>query len=158
MSKDNYICYILKCGNYTYNGCTNNFKRRIRQHNGEIVGGAKCTSRRGPWTPYCIITGFKDNIEALQAEWRIKKVEGIRIVDSKGRNKVSYRRRPAKYCGPEGRIKGLNQILKLEQFTSKSQRLIKDMQLTIYLDKEYHELLEELPENILLKDINEFFI
>ena len=25
MSKDNYICYILKCGNYTYNGCTNNF-------------------------------------------------------------------------------------------------------------------------------------
>jgi len=158
MSKDNYICYILKCGNYTYNGCTNNFKRRIRQHNGEIVGGAKCTSRRGPWEPYCIITGFKDNIEALQAEWRIKKVEGIRIVDSKGRNKVSYRRRPAKFSRPKGRIKGLNQILKLEQFTSKSQRLIKDMKLTIYLDKEYHELLEELPENILLKDINEFFI
>ena len=47
MSKDNYVCYILKCGNYTYNGCTNNFKRRIRQHNGEIVGGAKCTFRRG---------------------------------------------------------------------------------------------------------------
>ena len=55
-------------------------------------------------------------------------------------------------------IKGLNQILKLEQFTSKSQRLIKDMELTIYLDKEYHELLDELPDNILLKDINEFFI
>ena len=144
MSKNNYICYILKCGNYTYNGCTNNFKRRIRQHNGEIVGGAKCTSRRGPWTPYCIITGFKDNIEALQAEWRIKRVEG--------------KRRARKYCGPEGRIKGLNQILKLEQFTSKSQRLIKDMELTIYLDKEYYELLEELPENILLKDINDFFI
>ena len=32
------------------------------------------------------------------------------------------------------------------------------MELTIYLDKEYHELLEELPENILLKDINEFFL
>ena len=27
---------------------------------------------------YCIITGFKDNIEALQAEWRIKRVEGER--------------------------------------------------------------------------------
>ena len=52
MSKDNYICYILKCGNYTYNGCTNNFKRRIRQHNGEIVGGAKCTSRRDPLGKY----------------------------------------------------------------------------------------------------------
>ena len=144
MSKDNYICYILKCDNYTYNGCTNNFKRRIRQHNGEIKGGAKCTSRRGPWEPYCIITGFKDNIEALQTEWRIKRVEG--------------RRRAKKYCGVKGRIKGLNQILKLEQFTSKSERLIKDMELIIYLDKEYHELLEELPENILLKDINDFFV
>ena len=144
MSKDNYICYILKCGNYTYNGCTNNFKRRIRQHNGEIKGGAKCTSRRGPWTPYCIITGFKDKIEALQTEWRIKRVEG--------------RRRARKYCGPEGRIKGLNQILKLEQFTSKSQRLIKDMELIIYLDKEYHKLLDELPDNISIKEINEFFI
>ena len=139
-----YICYILKCNNYTYNGCTNNFKRRIRQHNGEIKGGARCTSRRGPWEPYCIITGFKDNIEALQTEWRIKKVEG--------------RRRARKYCGAEGRIKGLNQILKLEQFTSKSQRLIKDMELIIYLDKEYHKLLDELPDNIIVKEINEFFI
>ena len=139
-----YLCYILKCNNYTYNGCTNNFTRRIRQHNGEIKGGAKCTSRRGPWTPYCIITGFKDNIEALQTEWRIKRVEG--------------RRRAKKYCGAEGRIKGLNQILKLEQFTSKSQRLIKDMELIIYLDKEYHKLLDELPDNIIVKEINEFFI
>ena len=139
-----YLCYILKCDNYTYNGCTNNFKRRIRQHNGEIKGGAKCTSRRRPWVPYCIITGFKDNIEALQTEWRIKRVEG--------------RKRARKYCGPEGRIKGLNQILKLEQFTSKSQRLIKDMELIIYLDKEYHKLLDELPDNIILKEINEFFI
>ena len=139
-----YICYILKCNNYTYNGCTNNFKRRIRQHNGEIKGGAKCTSRRGPWEPYCIITGFKDNIEALQTEWRIKKVEG--------------RRRARKYCGAEGRIKGLNQILKLEQFTSKSQRLIKDMELTIYLHKDYQHLLEEQPSNIIIKELNEYFM
>ena len=139
-----YICYILKCNNYTYNGCTNNFKRRIRQHNGEIKGGARCTSRRGPWQPYCIITGFKDNIEALQTEWRIKRVEG--------------RRRAKKYCGAEGRIKGLNQILKLEQFTSKSKRLIKDMELIIYLDKDYHHLLDEQPENIIVKELNEYFM
>ena len=137
-----YICYILKCNNYTYNGCTNNFKRRIRQHNGEIKGGAKCTSKRGPWEPYCIITGFKDNIEALQTEWRIKRVEG--------------RRRAPKYCGAEGRIKGLNQILKLEQFTSKSQRLIKDMELTIYLHKDFQHLLDEQPDNITVKELNEY--
>ena len=32
------------------------------------------------------------------------------------------------------------------------------MELIIYLDKEYYDLLEELPDNILLKDINEFLI
>lgn len=32
------------------------------------------------------------------------------------------------------------------------------MELTIYLDKDYHELLEELPDNITVKDLNEFFI
>ena len=143
MSTDNYICYILKCDNWTYNGCTNNFKRRIRQHNGEIKGGAKCTSRRGPWAPYCIITGFQDNIEALQTEWRIKRVEG--------------RRRARKYGGDKGRIKGLNKILQLEQFTSKSQRLIKDMNLIIYLEPEYHSLLENLPDHMQLKDLSEYF-
>ena len=138
-----YICYILKCNNYTYNGCTNNFKRRIRQHNKEIKGGAKCTSIRGPWSPYCIITGFKDNIEALQTEWRIKRVEG--------------RRRARKYSGSKGRIKGLNTILKLDQFTSKSQRLIIDMNLIIYLEPEYHDLLQDLPSHIQLKDLSEYF-
>ena len=49
------------------------------------------------------------------------------------------RRRARKYAGPKGRIKGLNRILQMEQFTSKSQRLIKDMNLIIYLKPEYHK-------------------
>ena len=32
------------------------------------------------------------------------------------------------------------------------------MELIIYLDKEYHKLLDELPDNIIVKEINEFFI
>lgn len=142
---NDYICYILRCDNYTYNGCTNNFKRRLRQHNREIKGGAKCTSRRGPWKPICIIEGFKDQREALQAEWRIKRVEG--------------RRRPRKYCGPGGRIKGLVQILKREQFTSKSERLICDIPLKIYLEEEYLSILKESEvaqkENIEINDLSE---
>jgi len=136
--EDKYICYILRCGNYTYNGCTNNFKRRIRQHNKEIKGGAKCTARRGPWEPYCIIEGFKDQKEALQAEWRIKRVEG--------------RRRARKYCGPAGRIKGLAQLLKREQFTSKSERPISEIPLKIYVVEEFMPILEEVKtrENIIL--------
>ena len=136
-----YLCYILRCENYTYNGCTNNFKRRIRQHNGEIKGGAKCTALRGPWEHYCIITGFQDQREALQAEWRIKRVEG--------------RRRPRKYCGVEGRIKGLSAIFKLEQFTSKSARKLADMSLVVYLANDFHHLLADLPENIVLRDMDD---
>ena len=32
------------------------------------------------------------------------------------------------------------------------------MELIIYLDKEYHKLLDEQPDNITVKDLNDFFI
>lgn len=43
---EKYFCYILKSTNpnypnITYNGSTNNLKRRLRQHNGKIVGRCK---------------------------------------------------------------------------------------------------------------------
>ena len=54
-----------------YIGFTNNLYRRIRQHNGELVGGAKAT--KGYKWQYCgIITHFRDHIEGLQIEWRLK--------------------------------------------------------------------------------------
>jgi len=142
-----WLCYILrnkidKYKNYTYNGATNNIKRRIRQHNSEIKGGAKYTSGKGVWEPYCIITGFEDKIATLQAEWRIKRVKG--------------RRRSRKYSKPEGRIKGLNEILKLERFTSKCKNKICDQNLIIYIDDEYKKYLTDIPENIQIKSIEEY--
>lgn len=142
-----WICYILKNDsikfqNCTYNGMTNNFKRRIRQHNSIIKGGAKYTRGKGPWQVYCMITGFKDKISALQAEWRIKRVEG--------------KRRPSKYCRPDGRIKGLNKIFTLEKFTSNCKENICDMNLTIYIDQNYKQFLQDIPENISIKNINEY--
>lgn len=145
MSKK-YICYILKLNNRTYNGSTNDIKRRLRQHNGEIVGGARATSRKKKeekWIPYCIVTGFKDHKEALQTEWRIKRVEG--------------RRRPSKYSGVAGRIKGLNQIFKLERFTSNCIRTVKEMPLIVYLEKEYHKYLINVPPNIEIKSIEDYY-
>lgn len=73
-----YICYCLtrvgeSSGPLTYIGCTNNFARRIRQHNTEIKGGAKCTTRAcaqgAKWHPFLFAKGFTDNHEALSFEW-----------------------------------------------------------------------------------------
>lgn len=137
-------CYILRSENvnfinHTYNGYTNNLKRRIRQHNGVIKGGAKSTRNKGPWSYYCIITGFDNNIEALQMEWKLRTIKG--------------RRRPSKYNRPIGRIKGLNYILQKQYFTSNSKRLIRDMDLTIYLHSDFHIYLIDIPDNIIVKTL-----
>ncbi len=73
---DKNFVYIIKGTNTNnkikyYIGYTNNPTRRIRQHNCELVGGAKAT--KGYKWEYCgLITNFRDNIEGLQIEWRLK--------------------------------------------------------------------------------------
>ena len=68
-----YICYLLNSvdGRRTYVGMTNNFTRRLRQHNGELVGGARYTSRPNtqPWRPVATVHGFENKIDALRFEW-----------------------------------------------------------------------------------------
>lgn len=72
-----YICYLLTCNRQrrTYIGMTNNFTRRIRQHNGELAGGARATSNpyNRPWTLAATVHNFRDKIHAMQFEWRWKK-------------------------------------------------------------------------------------
>ncbi len=70
-----YVCYILTSENSsrTYVGITNNLTRRLKQHNGECVGGAKYTKSCRPWKVFGYISGFGDNkIWVLQFEWRLK--------------------------------------------------------------------------------------
>lgn len=55
----------------TYVGVTNNFKRRRRQHNGEIKGGARYT-RGSKWDIIAIIGGLQKRQNALILEWCIK--------------------------------------------------------------------------------------
>ena len=71
---EQYYCYFLRSLNTnhsrkTYIGCTNDLNRRLRQHNGEITGGAKRTSIGRPWQMICYFTGFIDRHSALSFEW-----------------------------------------------------------------------------------------
>ena len=66
------VVYLLKCNNGTYIGATLNLDRRLRQHNGQLAGGARQTANRGPWEVACKVTGFNTLSEALKFEysWR----------------------------------------------------------------------------------------
>ena len=54
----------------TYVGATLDVDRRLRQHNGELSGGARATSRvPGGWYRVCYVKGFENQREALRFEW-----------------------------------------------------------------------------------------
>ena len=90
----------------SYLGCTNDFKRRLRQHNGEITGGAKYTRKLRPWVPVLTVSGFQNKSEALQFEWASRHVGG--------------RKRRAPGQGVRGRLKNIRRVLARERWTSNS--------------------------------------
>jgi predicted GIY-YIG superfamily endonuclease len=70
-----WIVYVIENKGYTYVGVSPDPVRRLRQHNGEICGGAKYTTSKGPgWKHVCLIGGFDDKIQSMQLEWAIKHV------------------------------------------------------------------------------------
>ncbi len=150
MEKSNkYYCYILYTSNafytnQTYNGSTNDLKRRIRQHNGELVGGAKSTSNKGPWEYLAVISGFETHKEALSCEWRIK-------------HPTNKKLRPKKYCGVEGRVKSLNLVLGLDKWTNNSSGLESGNEYTVYILDEFANLLDtnQIKPNVKIKSISE---
>ncbi len=77
ISKREWVVYFLhsKTSTRTYIGSTINIYRRLRQHNGFIVGGAKYTSHSRPWIPVAILQGFQSKRHCLQFEWAWKHVK-----------------------------------------------------------------------------------
>ena len=147
-----YYCYII-CStninflNLTYNGSTNNLIRRLRQHNGEIVGGAKATKGKGPWKFVAIWEGFNSHREALSCEWRIK-------------HPTNLKRRPKEYNGIGGRIKSLNLLIGLNCWTSKSTGMESNTEYILYIDENYIELidLKMKKNNLIIRKLDEFDI
>jgi len=116
-----YLVYILKSENYSYIGMTNDFFRRWKQHNRILKGGAKYTSKREYWTPVCIIDGFKTKCEAMQCEWKLKRVKGVK-----------------------NRILNLIKILKNNEKWTKNSPYIKNQKLYMYTTDNYKSLFENI--------------
>ena len=116
-----YSVYILKSENYSYIGMTNDFLRRWKQHNRILKGGAKYTSKREYWSPVCIIDGFKTMPEAMQCEWKLKRVKGVR-----------------------NRILNLVKILENDEKWTKNSPLIKNQKLNVYTTDQYKPLFQTI--------------
>ena len=97
-------CLVSESGS-TYIGSTVDVDRRLRQHNGEISGGARATARGKGWTRVCHIVGFPDEKSALQFEWRWKQLS----------------RKEASNNPMERRLNALCALLNLERATAKAQ-------------------------------------
>jgi len=79
-------------GRASYVGWTVNLARRLRQHNGEITGGAKYTTRGGPWRFAATVTGeggWWTRTQALQFEWAWKHCRSRRAAAQRTRARRS---------------------------------------------------------------------
>ena len=66
-------CLVAQTGRSTYVGATLDLDRRLRQHNGEIGGGAKATAGLS-WNVAVTVKGFPSWSTALQFEWKWKQL------------------------------------------------------------------------------------
>lgn len=66
--------YLLRCAdNSLYCGITNNLNKRLKQHNGELVGGAKYTKTRQP-CELVYTEKMENRSSASQREYQIKRL------------------------------------------------------------------------------------
>ncbi len=78
----NWIVYLLiskniKFLNHTYVGITTDLDRRLNQHNGLLMGGAKCTSAKRPYEVAFYIDELNNRSDATKLEIQIKKQKGF---------------------------------------------------------------------------------
>jgi len=125
-----WIFYIIENRGFTYAGVSPDPVRRLRQHNGELKGGAKYTTSKGPgWTHICLVEGFRTKIEAMQFEWAVKHVP------------------PRNAGGINNRIKKLYLTCAKERWTSNAP-YARDVSLVIRWKRYVETNHEALPEYV----------
>lgn len=122
------VCYCLNRSDSgaTYIGATMDMEHRLRQHNGELVGGAHYTSAAlssgKTWEIACTVGPFPTWQAALQFEWKWKNVS---------------RKRPENPLGR--RIRAAIMILNMDRPTSKAELFETYAPLTVYVFKKTAE-------------------
>lgn len=143
-----HFCYILynQIDNKTYNGYTNNPIRRLRQHNSQIKGGARMTTRESTkygtnhWD-FLVLIKCDEKMtrrEALSLEWHI-------------RYPTNRRPRPKQYCCPLGRIQAIHLSLANPKFSGYTFSIG-------VVDRFLLELQKNVPQCILMKELKNFLV
>ena len=105
------VCYCIRNEKKTktYVGATNHFCRRIRQHNREIVGGAKATGGY-KWHKIILVHGFDTRHDLLSFEWHFKHVRTV--------NKSGIKRR----------VEALTKLLSIDRWKMLKFAVIEELQ------------------------------
>jgi hypothetical protein len=100
--------------------------RRLRQHNGELSGGARSTRKNAEhWKYLAIVTSEQfDKKSAMSCEWHIRYPTGVKP-------------RPREFGGPVGRLSGLKKVLDLPKFKEYSWQIwIENIYISYVVDNE----------------------
>jgi predicted GIY-YIG superfamily endonuclease len=132
-----YYCYILQQKDnprsLNYIGYTVNYTRRLRQHNGDLMGGAFFTKNRGPWEFLCVLSCPSwNNIRAMQVECLAK-------------HPTRTRKTPRCFYGCLGRINSLIEIFN---------RIPVEEEISIYIHDSFYSYAQNLnlPRNVKIYD------
>lgn len=142
-----YFCYIIENDRgTTYNGYTNNLKRRLNQHNGVVKGGARATRNKGPWKYIFVVTSnrWRTVSRIMQLEWSI-------------RYPTRKKPRPREYNGGLGRIRSLDRVfnqtwISQDDFDTKKE----DGTIRYYVHEDYINECETVLSNCCIPS-NDFF-
>ncbi len=79
MSPGGWYTYLLvsEVNGRTYVGVTTDLERRLRQHNGELAGGARATRAHRPWRLEGHAGPHADRAAAQREERRVKRAKGL---------------------------------------------------------------------------------